>query len=220
LIFSFLLLSAIPFKSSIFAVHCQYEQMLNNMMFTERIKQLREEHLLPQRKLAVALNVDTATYCKYEKGERRPKREQVVAIAELLQVDRDELLTLWLADYLKNLLSRDNDKIATNALQLVHNQYNTMNTVIEKPTFNPTDTLIFSTHKEDGITGITFDLVFIDILDKKDISDLQPKYYAKQLQHIAEKEAEAIIYSHCYGARQMLEVAGFSHLITDAHELD
>jgi DNA-binding XRE family transcriptional regulator len=42
------------------------------MMFTERIKQLREEHQIPQRKLAAALDIDTATYCncKYEKGER------------------------------------------------------------------------------------------------------------------------------------------------------
>jgi transcriptional regulator with XRE-family HTH domain len=68
------------------------------MMFTERIKQLGEERQIPQRKLAAALDIDTATYCKYEKGELRPKREQFVIIADLLEVDREELLTLWLAD--------------------------------------------------------------------------------------------------------------------------
>ncbi|MDR1679251.1 MAG: helix-turn-helix domain-containing protein, partial [Prevotellaceae bacterium] len=57
------------------------------MIFTERIKQLREERQIPQRKMAAALDIDTATYCKYEKGERRPKREQVAIIAELLQAD-------------------------------------------------------------------------------------------------------------------------------------
>jgi DNA-binding transcriptional regulator YiaG len=43
------------------------------MTFTEQIKQLREEQQIPQRKLATVLDIDTATYCKYEKGERRPK---------------------------------------------------------------------------------------------------------------------------------------------------
>ncbi len=52
-------------------------------MFTKRIKQLREERQIPQRKMAAVLDIDTATYCKYEKGERCPKREQVVIIAQL-----------------------------------------------------------------------------------------------------------------------------------------
>jgi transcriptional regulator with XRE-family HTH domain len=74
------------------------------MMFTERIKQLREERQIPQRKLAAALDIDTATYCKYEKGERRPKREQVVNIAELLEADREGLLSLWLAEQIKKII--------------------------------------------------------------------------------------------------------------------
>jgi DNA-binding XRE family transcriptional regulator len=37
-------------------------------MFNERIKQLREDRQIPQRKLAVAIDIDTASYCKIEKG--------------------------------------------------------------------------------------------------------------------------------------------------------
>jgi len=70
----------------------------NNMMFTEKIKQLREERQMPQRVFAAALKIDTATYCKIEKGERRVKREQVLIIAELLNADEKELLAFWLAD--------------------------------------------------------------------------------------------------------------------------
>jgi DNA-binding XRE family transcriptional regulator len=44
------------------------------MMLKEQIKQLQEECQIPQRKLVAALDIDTATYFKYEKGERRPKR--------------------------------------------------------------------------------------------------------------------------------------------------
>jgi transcriptional regulator with XRE-family HTH domain len=65
--------------------------------------------LLPQRKLAVALDVDTATYCKYEKGERRPKHEQVIMITELLQIDKDELLALWPADQVAAIVANEKE---------------------------------------------------------------------------------------------------------------
>lgn len=52
---------------------------------------------MPQRQLAAALDIDTATYCKKEKGERRAKREQIEIIAQILNVDK-KLTTLWLAD--------------------------------------------------------------------------------------------------------------------------
>ena len=68
------------------------------MKFIERIKQIREEQQIPQRQLAAALEIDTATYCKIEKGERRVKAEQVVIIADLLKIDKDELLAFWLAN--------------------------------------------------------------------------------------------------------------------------
>jgi hypothetical protein len=95
-----------------------------------------------------------------------------------------------------------------------------MTQVIDRQEFNRTDTVIFSTSMEDGITGIKDKLVFIHIADNDSNIELRPKYYTKHLQDITEDEAEAIIISHCYGARQMLEVTGFSHLIEDMDELD
>jgi len=73
-------------------------------MFIERIKRLREERQMPQRILAAALDIDTATYCKIEKGERRVRREQVLIIANLLKADEKELLALWLADQLYSVV--------------------------------------------------------------------------------------------------------------------
>lgn len=67
-------------------------------MFSERIKELRIQKQMLQRQLAAALDIDTATYCKIEKGERKAKRKQVEIIAQLLSVDKKELVTLWLAD--------------------------------------------------------------------------------------------------------------------------
>ncbi|NDW13825.1 XRE family transcriptional regulator [Bacteroides sp. 214] len=88
------------------------------MKFTERIKQLREELQMPQRQLAAALEIDTATYCKIEKGERRAKGEQVIVIADILQSDKDDLLALWLADQVPASIA-DEKVIADKAIDIV-----------------------------------------------------------------------------------------------------
>jgi transcriptional regulator with XRE-family HTH domain len=54
------------------------------MTFIERIRQLREQSQLPQRKVAEALNIDGATYCKIKGGERRARCEQVVILLNYL----------------------------------------------------------------------------------------------------------------------------------------
>jgi transcriptional regulator with XRE-family HTH domain len=77
------------------------------MTFTERIKQLREQRQLPQRKVAEALDIDSATYCKIERGERKAKREQLPIIAEFLNTDKDELLSLWLADQVAAVVANE-----------------------------------------------------------------------------------------------------------------
>lgn len=78
-------------------------------MFNEKIKQLREDCQIPQRKLAAALDIDTASYCKIEKGERRARKEHIPIIADLLQGDREELLILWLADQVTAMVAEEKD---------------------------------------------------------------------------------------------------------------
>ena len=91
------------------------------MQFTERIKQLREECQKPQRQFAAALEIDTATYCKMEKGERRVKREQVLVIAKLLQTDEKELLRLWIADQIITAIGNEKE-LAEKALKVVEKE--------------------------------------------------------------------------------------------------
>jgi len=86
-------------------------------MFNERIKQIRKERQIPQRKLAAAMDIDTASYCKIEKGERRARKEHIPFIAEILQADYEELLTLWLADQVAAVVA-DEKKVADKALKI------------------------------------------------------------------------------------------------------
>ena len=88
-----------------------------NMLFAEKIKQLREERQLPQRQLAAELQIDTATYCKIERGDRRAKREQVVKLSELLHINKDDLISLWLADRIVEVVANEN-KLSVKAMSI------------------------------------------------------------------------------------------------------
>ena len=78
-------------------------------MFADKIKQLREQNNLLQRQLSAALEIDNGLSSKIERGERRAKREQVVKLAEILKVDQEELLTLWLADQVYTVVKGENN---------------------------------------------------------------------------------------------------------------
>lgn len=57
-------------------------------------------------------------YSKIERGDRPAKRTQVVALAKLLSIDETELLTLWLADKVTEILD-DEKELAEKALEKV-----------------------------------------------------------------------------------------------------
>lgn len=86
------------------------------MNFGERIKELRESKDLLQRQLAATLEIDTPMFSKIERGERRAKRDQVIILAELLNADVQELLTLWLAEQVYDLVK--DEEVAANALKV------------------------------------------------------------------------------------------------------
>ena len=68
------------------------------MIFGKKIKALREERGMVQRQLAAALEIDTPMFSKIERGERKAKRSQIPIMARMFEVDEKELLTIWLAD--------------------------------------------------------------------------------------------------------------------------
>lgn len=87
-------------------------------MLSNKLKELRKQCDLPQRKVAAALDIDTATYCKIENGNYSPKREQVIELADIFHTDEKELLTLWLADQIKEITEMEED-IAEEAMEIV-----------------------------------------------------------------------------------------------------
>ncbi|MDR1762319.1 MAG: helix-turn-helix domain-containing protein [Bacteroidales bacterium] len=88
------------------------------MLFSEKVRQLREEKNIYQKEIASALSIDKPMYCRIERGERRAKKEQIPIIAEILQTDPEELLALWLADQLTTVVA-DEMIVAQKALNIV-----------------------------------------------------------------------------------------------------
>lgn len=86
-------------------------------MFGTRLKELREYMQLPQRQIASVIDVDTATYCKIEKGDRKAKKMQVIVLADFFNVGKEELISLWLADKITDVAMQEKE-CANNALAL------------------------------------------------------------------------------------------------------
>lgn len=80
---------------------------MTNMLFADKLKELREGKQLLQRQLASALEIDTPMYSRIERGERKAKREQVILLAKLLGANEKELLQLWLADKVYDVLAEE-----------------------------------------------------------------------------------------------------------------
>ena len=92
------------------------------MLFSEKIKQLRLESGKRQKDLAKAIGVDVPAYSRYEHGERRPKREQVLRLARIFKTDANELVAMWLADEAYSHIA--SDKMATRAASLLSDMLN------------------------------------------------------------------------------------------------
>ncbi len=64
----------------------------------ELLRELREQKGLLLRQVAATIEVDTAMISKFEKGERKPTRDQLNGLAKLFGADEAELTILYLSE--------------------------------------------------------------------------------------------------------------------------
>ncbi len=62
------------------------------MGFSDRLKQLREEHGMDREQLAARLGMSYSTVAKYEAGTRFPDQQTLLKLAEIFNVSTDYLL--------------------------------------------------------------------------------------------------------------------------------
>jgi len=77
--------------------------------FSEIIKTKREEHKLFLRQVSALMEIDQAIISKFERGERKPTKEQVLKFAKIYDLNPDDLVISWYSDKVAyDLLSEEN----------------------------------------------------------------------------------------------------------------
>ncbi|MCF0057169.1 helix-turn-helix domain-containing protein [Dyadobacter sp. CY356] len=81
----------------------------------EILKSARDNKSLLLREVAAAIGADTAMISKFEKGERKPTRNQISLLAKFLEINEKQLLIIFLSDKVANELV--NEDVAREALE-------------------------------------------------------------------------------------------------------
>ena len=84
------------------------------------LKNAREEKGIKTRELAQLLGIDQALISKFETGTRKPTREQVAKLAQVLELDYETLMVAWLKE--KILYEIGDDNLALRAMVLAEEQ--------------------------------------------------------------------------------------------------
>lgn len=89
-------------------------------MLGEKLRELREAKGLVQRQVAADLQVDTAYISKMEHNEKPVSHNHLKKLSKLYNVSENELLPIWLADKVLQLV--ENEKFSVEALEMALNK--------------------------------------------------------------------------------------------------
>lgn len=81
------------------------------MIIGKKLRELRESKNLLLRQVAAELEVDTAYISKMERGEKNIKKEFIVKLAILYDFNKDDLIALWLADKVYDILKDEEQSL-------------------------------------------------------------------------------------------------------------
>ncbi|WP_264537200.1 Fic family protein [Flavobacterium sp. N1736] len=84
------------------------------------LKNAREQKGLKTREVAQLLGIDQALVSKFESGTRKPTKEQVSKLAQLLEIDYETLMIAWLKE--KILYEIGDDEFALKALMVAEQE--------------------------------------------------------------------------------------------------
>ena len=84
--------------------------------FANIIKKARENKGLILRKVASMTDIDQSIINKFERGDRKPTREQVLKLASCYELDKNNLIIAWKSDLV--YYSLQNEEYATEILKV------------------------------------------------------------------------------------------------------
>jgi transcriptional regulator with XRE-family HTH domain len=90
--------------------------MKNNKSTGEILREKREEKGLLLRHVSAELDIDTAILSKIERSERKATKEQIIKLAEILELNEEDLLVQYLSE--KILYEIKDEKLGSKALKV------------------------------------------------------------------------------------------------------
>ena len=84
------------------------------------LKNAREEKGLKTREVAQLLSIDQALISKFESGTRKPTKEQIKKLSEILEIDYETLIIEWIKARI--LYEIKDEEFATDALKLAEQE--------------------------------------------------------------------------------------------------
>jgi len=90
--------------------------MKTNKSTGEILREKREEKGLLLRHVSAELDIDTAILSKIERSERKATKKQILKLAEILDLDRDNLIIQYLSE--KILYEIKNEELGSKALKV------------------------------------------------------------------------------------------------------
>ncbi|NEN25722.1 helix-turn-helix transcriptional regulator [Cryomorpha ignava] len=82
----------------------------------EILREEREKKGLLLRQVAAMLDIDTAILSKIERSERKATKEQIIKLAEILDLDKDNLLIQYLSEKILNEIK--DEELGSKALKV------------------------------------------------------------------------------------------------------
>jgi cytoskeletal protein RodZ len=99
--------------------------MKNNKSTGEILREKREEKGLLLRHVSADLDIDTAILSKIERSERKATKEQILKLAEILDLDKDNLLIQYLSE--KILYEIKDEELGSKALKVAEQKMKYIN---------------------------------------------------------------------------------------------
>lgn len=84
------------------------------------LKNAREQKGLKTRELAQLAGIDQALISKFESGTRKPTKDQIIKLSQLLEIDYETLMIAWLKE--KILYEIGDDELALKALKVAEDE--------------------------------------------------------------------------------------------------
>ena len=79
--------------------------------FGNLIRIAREKKGLYLRQVSASVDIDQAIISKFERGERKPSKEQVEKFAIFYNIDKNILMTAWLSDNIANSIIEEENAV-------------------------------------------------------------------------------------------------------------